>query len=292
MADTRSYQEAARFLWNERQARRPFVPIPEPHTPRHIEDAYAVQTELQQLLTQTYGPIAGHKIALTTPVMQKMVGFDEPIAGAIMEKTIHHTPAQVRLSDYGRLGVECEIAVQLAQDLPAERAPYTRDSVAEAIGIAVQLAQDLPAERAPYTRDSVAEAIGSVMAAFELVDDRHADYTKIADHILTLLADNTWNGGIVLGSPLTDWQPLDLAALHGTMHINGEVVGEGDGRDVMGHPLDALAWLASTLAAQGKTLSRGMVVMTGSVVATKFVSRGDRVQLRMDGLGEVELRIE
>ncbi len=265
MADTRSYQEAARFLWNERQARRPFVPIPEPHTPRHIEDAYAVQTELQQLLTQTYGPIAGHKIALTTPVMQKMVGFDEPIAGAIMEKTIHHTPARVHLSDYGRLGVECEIAVQLAQDLPAERAPYTRDSVAE--------------------------AIGAVMAAFELVDDRHADYTKIADHILTLLADNAWNGGIVLGLPLTDWQPLDLAALHGTMRINGEVVGEGDGRDVMGHPLDALAWLASTLAAQGKTLSRGMVVMTGSVVATKFVSRGDRVQLTMDGLGEVELSV-
>ena len=138
-------------------------------------------------------------------------------------------------------------------------------------------------QRAPYTRDSVAEAIGAVTAAFELVDDRHADYTKIADHILTLLADNTWNGGIVLGSPLTDWQPLDLAAIHGTMRINGEVVGEGDGRDVMGHPLDALAWLASTLATQGKSLAQGMVVMTGSVVATKFVSRGDKVQLTMNG---------
>ena len=76
------------------------------------------------------------------------------------------------------------------------------------------------------------------------------------------------------------------------MRINGEVVGEGDGRDVLGHPLDALAWLASTLAAQGKALSQGMVVMTGSVVATKFVSQGDRVQLAMDGLGEVELSIE
>ena len=265
MAGPTSYQAAAHFLLNERQAGCPFAPIPEPHTPRHLEDAYAVQEEFQKLLTKTYGSVAGYKIALTTPVMQKMVGFDEPIAGAIMEKTIHHTPAQVRLSDYGRLGVECEIAVQLTQDLPAERAPYTRDSVAE--------------------------AIGSVMAAFELVDDRHADYTKIADHILTLLADNTWNGGIVLGSPLTDWQPLDLAALHGTMRINGEVVGEGDGRDVMGHPLDALAWLASTLATQGKSLAQGMVVMTGSVVATKFVSRGDTVQLSMDGLGEVELSV-
>ena len=266
MADTQSYHEAARFLWNERQAGRPFVPIPEPHTPHLLEDAYAIQAAFQQLLTETHGPIVGHKIALTTPVMQKMVGFDEPIAAAIMEKTVHHTPAQVHLSDFGRLGVECEIAVQIAHDLPADRAPYTRDSVAE--------------------------AIGAVMPAFELVDDRHADYTKIADNILTLLADNAWNGGIVLGSPLTDWQPLDLAAIHGTMRINGEVVGEGYGRDVLGHPLDALAWLASTLATQGKTLSQGMVVMTGSVVATKFVSQGDRMQLAMDGLGEVELRIE
>ncbi len=266
MADTQSSHEAARFLWNERQAGRPFVPIPEPHTPHRLEDAYAVQAELQQFLTEIYGSLAGYKIALTTPVMQKMVGFDEPIAGAIMEKTIHHTPARVRLSDYGRLGVECEIAVRLAQDLPAERAPYTRERVAG--------------------------AVGAVLPAFELVDDRHADYTKIADHILTLLADNAWNDGIVLGSPLTDWQSLDLAAIHGTMRINGEVVGEGDGRDVLGHPLDALAWLASTLAAQGKTLSQGMVVMTGSVVATKFVSQGDRVQLTMDGLGEVELSIK
>ncbi len=266
MADTQSYHEAARFLWNERQAGRPFVPIPEPHTPHRLEDAYAIQAAFQQFLTEIHGPIVGHKIALTTPVMQKMVGFDEPIAAAIMEKTVHHMPAQVRLSDFGRLGVECEIAVQIAHDLPAERAPYTRDSVAE--------------------------AIGAVMPAFELVDDRHADYTKIADNILTLLADNAWNGGIVLGSPLTDWQSLDLAAIHGTMRINDEIVGEGDGRDVLGHPLDALAWLASTLATQGKAMSQGMVVMTGSVVATKFVSQGDTVQLTMDGLGEVELRIE
>ena len=266
MADTQAYHEAARFLWNERQAGRPFAPIPEPHTPHSLEDAYAIQAAFQQLLTQTHGPIVGHKIALTTPVMQKMVGFDEPIAAAVMKKTVHHTPAQVRLSDFGRLGVECEIAVQIAHDLPADRAPYTRASVAE--------------------------AIGAVMPAFELVDDRHADYTKIADNILTLLADNAWNGGIVLGSPLTAWQSLDLAAIHGTMRINGKVIGEGDGRDVLGHPLDALAWLASTLATQGKTLSQGMVVMTGSVVATKFVSQGDRVQLMMEGLGKVELGVE
>ena len=266
MADLNSYQAAAQFLWNERQTRRTFVPIPEPHTPHQLEDAYAVQAELQKLLMDAYGAIGGYKIALTTPVMQNMVGFNHPIAGAIMAKTIHHSPAQVNLANFGRLGVECEIAVQFGQDMPTEGAPYTRDDVAD--------------------------AVGSVMAAFELVDDRNADYTKIADNVLTLLADNAWNGGIVLGSPVENWQTLDLAAVHGTMLINDEIVGEGDGKDVLGHPLDALTWLVNTLAEQGKSLTQGMTVMTGSVVATKFVSAGDRVQLRMDGLGEIELKVE
>ena len=69
------------------------------------------------------------------------------------------------------------------------------------------------------------------------------------------------------------------------MRINGEVVGEGDGRDVLGHPLDALAWLASTLAAQGKSLTQGMVVMTGSVVATKFCESGRQGAVDDGGVG-------
>ena len=75
------------------------------------------------------------------------------------------------------------------------------------------------------------------------------------------------------------------------MRINGSVAGEGHGRDVMGHPLEALLWLANMVAQQGKHLTQGMVVMTGSIVATKFVQAGDAVDLCVDGLGEVQLRV-
>src|SRR5215475_5550438 len=113
------------------------------------------------------------------------------------------------------------------------------------------------------------------MPAFELVDDRQADYTQLAAQVLTLIADNAWNAGIVLGSPFMDWRTVDLAAARGVMVINGTVAGEGRGRDVRSHPLEALLWLVNMLAQQGKSLTQGMSVMTGSIVATKFVNPGD-----------------
>jgi 2-keto-4-pentenoate hydratase len=133
--------------------------------------------------------------------------------------------------------------------------------------------------------------MAAVIPAFELIDDRQADYTQLAAHVLTLIADNAWNAGIVLAAPSRDWHAIDLAAARGVMRINGTVVGEGHGRDVMGHPFEALLWLVNMLAQRGKSLTQGMIVMTGSIVATKFVNSGDTVGLSVDGLGEAQLSV-
>ncbi|HXH13808.1 MAG TPA: fumarylacetoacetate hydrolase family protein [Alphaproteobacteria bacterium] len=265
MPDDERIQQAACVLYEAHRARRPFGPLPEALAPRTVDEAYAVQEAFHRHLAEMRGPTAGYKIALTAPVMQQMVGFHQPFAGAIMANTIHRSPVALPRADYVRLGIECEIAVQLGRDLPAAQAPYRRDQVAE--------------------------AVAAVMPAFELVDDRQADYTKLAALILTLIADNAWNAGIVLGAPLTSWHAVDLAAVHGVLRINDAVVGEGHGRDVMGHPLEALAWLANTLVQRGKTLTQGMIVMTGSMVATKFVNPGDVVNLTVEGLGDVQLSV-
>lgn len=257
--------QAARFLLEAHQAREPFRPMPETCVPRTVDEAYDVQEAFHTLLSATHGPVSGYKIALTSPVMQQMVGFHTPFAGAILARTIHPSPATIRRADYGRLGIECEIAVQLGMDLPAARAPYSRDQVAD--------------------------AVAAVAPAFELVDDRGADYAQLAALILTLIADNAWNAGIVLGSAVRDWRAIDLAAARGALLINGALVGEGYGRDVMGHPFEALVWLVNTLAPRGKSLTRGMIVMTGSIVATKFVNPGDTASLSVGGLGEVRLSV-
>lgn len=265
MADAIRIRAAAQFLYEAHQARAPFGPMPQPYAPTNIDEAEAVQEALQQLRVATHGAVAGYKIALTTPVIRQLLGVNAPVAGAILAKTRYDSPATVRWADYVHLGIECEIAFQVRRELPATQGPYSRDAVAD--------------------------AVGAVMAAFELIDDRHADYATFAAHLLPFIADNAWNAGIVLGAPVTGWHTLDLAAVHGTLSINGSVVGEGRGSAVMGHPLEALTWLVNACAQRGKSLSPGLIVTTGSFISPQFVQPGDAARLTVEGLGDVHLQV-
>ena len=98
------------------------------------------------------------------------------------------------------------------------------------------------------------------------------------------------SAGCVLGEAVSDWRRLDLATLRGRIVINGGVRGEGLGADTMGHPFNAVAWLATNLAARGERLQAGQVVLTGSIVRSEAVGRGDQVTVAVDGLGEVYAR--
>ncbi len=256
-------ERAAQFLHEAHRQRQTYQPLPDDISPATIDEAYDMQEAFQSLLAPERGAIVGYKIALTTPVMQRMVGFDAPCAGAVFESGVHHSPAALAASDYVRLGAECEVAVRLQSGLPASGAPYDRSGVAA--------------------------AVGALMPAFEIVDDRGADYGNL--YFLGVAADNAWNAGVVLGPERADWQGLDLEASRGAMTINGEPAGEGYGRDVLGHPLDALAWLANTLAGRGKELRAGMLVMTGSIVSTKFLNAGDRAAFTFEGLGDISLSV-
>jgi 2-keto-4-pentenoate hydratase len=266
MQDTDRIQQSARLLLDQHRTRQPFGPLPEPLAPRGVEDAYAIQDAFRGLRDAALGPVAGFKVALTSTVMQQMLRFYSPFAGPVHAGLIHHSPAVLRCSDYGRAGVECELAAYLGKDLPAAKAPFTRDQIAD--------------------------AVETLMPAFELVDDRNADYGTISTLILTLIADNAWNGGIVLGKPVAAWRSLDLESIRGTLTMNGATAGEGHGRDVLGHPFEALTWLANTIAGQGRSMRKGMVVMTGTMIATKFVKPGDTLRFAVDGLGDVSLRME
>ena len=122
------------------------------------------------------------------------------------------------------------------------------------------------------------------MTAMEIVDDRFRDYPTMGTP--TLIADDFFNAGCVLAEPVRTWRDLDLAAVRGRMWINGELVGEGRGSDILGDPLNALAWIATNLAGRDGRLRAGMFVMLGSVVTTRWVAAGDDVRIEVDGLGE------
>ena len=105
-------QNAAQFLFQAHDAREPYQPIPEQFAPRTITEAYDMQDAYHGLITSSRGPIVGYKVALTTPVMQRMVGFNEPCAGAVFANGVHQSPASIRGAAYVHLGAECEVAAR------------------------------------------------------------------------------------------------------------------------------------------------------------------------------------
>lgn len=265
MAEDSTIQRGARFLFDENKARARSRPMPDAFRPGTEAQAYAMQGAFQELLAADgVGAIAGYKIGLTSAVMQRMANFDHPIAGAIFATRIHRSPATLKAADFVRLGIECEVAVRLGADLPAAGAPYDRAAVAG--------------------------AVAAIAPAFELIEDRAVDYATV--DILACVAENSWNAGIVLGAEIEDWSALDLVAARAALTINDAAMGEGRGGDVLGHPFEPLAWLANALAKRGLGLERGMVVLTGSIVTTKFLVPGDRARMTVEGLGEAELAVE
>jgi len=153
--------------------------------------------------------------------------------------------------------------------------------------VAVRLGDDLPASGGPWTRASVAGRVAALLPAFELVEDGEADYKTL--DAFTLVAQNTWNGGVVLGAPVADWRGVDLEGAVTRCWINDQPGGQGKTGDALGHPFEAVAWLANLLNRRDRMLERGMVVMTGSSITTKFPAPGDRVRFVIEGLGEVTL---
>jgi 2-keto-4-pentenoate hydratase len=229
-----------------------------------LDDAYRIQSALHQLMAEAgRGKIAGWKIALTSKAMQQMTGVDQPAAGAIFSSVVHASGTRVDLAAYHHLGVEFEVAVRLGDDLPASGGPWTRASVAG--------------------------RVAACLPAFELVEDGDADYKTL--DAFTLVAQNTWNGGVVLGAPVTAWRAVDLEAAVTRCWINDQPGGQGKTGDALGHPFEAVAWLANLLNRQGRMLGRDMIVMTGSSITTKFPAPGDRLRFAIDGLGEVALEV-
>jgi 2-keto-4-pentenoate hydratase len=251
---------AAEWLLAEHQARQGFTTLKPPGAPATIRDAYDIQDKYVALLRRRNGASAGYKIGLTSAAMQAFCRIDHPIAGVVLAQRVHQSVANIKRSDFGRLGLEFEIAVRIKSDMPATAA---------------------------YTAQTVEPHIDGVCAAIELVDDRNADYTRL--DVLSLVADNSWNGGVVLSPFKSTW--LDLAPALGRVTRDGDAIDEGHGRDILGHPFNSVAWLANHLVARGMALKAGEIVMTGSMVKTIFPAQAAQYRFDLEGMGFVEVKV-
>ncbi|MBM3572164.1 MAG: hypothetical protein FJX52_07350 [Alphaproteobacteria bacterium] len=259
--------EAGELLAWARRKQKQIARLPAQVTPSHMADAYAVQAHMARRLGHD---IDGWKIGCTSPEAQKLLGANGPFAGPLFRPFIHSSPADLSAKDFHRRGLEPEFAFTLARDLP----PRGRD----------------------YGRDEVAAAVASLHPAIEIVDSRFT--TGFGAGVLNLIADDGVNGAFVHGPAVTQWQPLDLAAWPVELKVDGKVVKAGVGANVMGHPLNALVWLANLLAgptspAAGANyggLRAGQIVTTGTCAGIFDAGPSDRAIARFGKLGETRVQ--
>ena len=250
---------AAETIASARRTRTPLPPLNADIAPQDEATGYLVQAALADILSPDFGPQVGYKIGCTSTVMQQYLNIPHPCGGSVYGHGVHESGASLDYKKFVRVGVECEIAVRMAHDL----APSS----------------------SPFTADWVARAIEAYLPAIEIVDDRYTDWQTIGAP--TLVADDFFAAGCVLGEPIARSAALDLMQVVGRAIINGDEVARGTGADVLGHPHNALAWLANHLAASGKGLHAGQIVLTGSLVKTVWLGMGDKVVMDLSGLGAV-----
>ncbi|MEL6299660.1 MAG: fumarylacetoacetate hydrolase family protein [Pseudomonadota bacterium] len=245
----------ARAIADAHAARTPYANLTGALAPPTIDDGYAAQEALAEIWRAEKGDVAGLKIATTTKVMQELMGIDHPCGGMIYADTIHPSGVAIRLADFMHVVVECELAVRIDRDLPDTGALYTAETV----------------------RD----AVGTVAAAFELIEDRGAVYRE--SDAKTILADNAWNGGIVLGKEVALPKERNLDGQRGSALIDGNPKGDG----LTDNPMGALAWVANLAVSRGRPMTKGMIVITGSVIPTFAVEAGTEVVFEIDNIGRV-----
>jgi 2-oxo-3-hexenedioate decarboxylase/2-keto-4-pentenoate hydratase len=256
--------DAASMLAAARLSGMPLEPLPVLMRPRDEAEAYWIQNAVHQLIARSrYGALAGHKVACATPAAQRYLGIKKPCSGGLFAGMMYSTGAKVPFDRFQRMGMECEIAVRLARDLPPGEGPF------DAAGVTA--------------------AVESYMPAIQIVDDRYVDWRRT--DTATLIADDFFGAASVIGEPVSARDLGDAVTLCGRASVNGTEIGFAHASDLMGHPMNVLAWLANALVGRGHQLRAGDTVFLGGLFQTRWLNVRDQVGFDLGRLGHVEFSI-
>ncbi len=254
-------ETAAAFLREARLGGRREPAIPEACAPRDEAEATAVWRALHAMEDRR---IVGWKIGATAAAAQQAMGLAGPFAGHICEGMVDEGPeTEYRFADL--LG-------------PIYESEY-----------AFRLSAGLPAREEPYSREEVEAAIGSLITGIEIPERRLAD-----DHphgALGTVADHGGTGRFIIAREFEDWRSIDCVDQDVTLTFNGVEAGRGAGRAMMGHPVEAVRWLANHLSAMGLGMTAGQFVTTGSCTGVVPVPGPDTTAISDFGpLGRIKVR--
>ncbi len=252
-------QETAALLDRAEQSRIPLPPLSQEYPTLTPAQAYAMQSAWLDLKLAKGARIIGRKIGLTSRAMQELLGVDQPDYGFLLDSMVVASGSTLSRADFLLPRIEPEIAFWLAKDLKGP-------------GITV---------------DAVLAATRGVSPALELVDSRIAKWQiKLPDTI----ADNASSARVIVSEQIVPLDGLDLAAEEVTLTRNGVEVGSGNGAAVLGHPAEAVAWLANKLAEYGIAIAAGQLVLPGAMCAAATVAAGETYRAVFTTIGEVSVR--
>ncbi|MFB7341396.1 fumarylacetoacetate hydrolase family protein [Streptomyces hydrogenans] len=244
--------EAAAILEKATRTGVPCAPVCSLLHEADIEAAYAVQRLHVERGIAAGRRLAGRKIGLTSPTVQRQLGVDRPDFGALFADMAVPEGRPIAPGRLLQPKVEAEVALVLGTDLP-----HGDPTVADLL-----------------------RATAFALPALEIVDSRIADWG-------ITVADNASCGLYVLGGTPVSLDRVDLRTVTMTLAKNGETVSEGTGADCLGSPLTAALWLASTLAGLGDPLRAGDIVLTGALGPMAVAAEGDEFAAHIEGLGTV-----
>ncbi|MEJ0048911.1 MAG: fumarylacetoacetate hydrolase family protein [Rhodospirillales bacterium] len=243
------------------RGRRTVPPLAARYPHLTLDDAYAISLDLLRRREAEGERVIGKKIGVTSKAVQDMLGVHQPDFGFLTDAMLVADAATIDIAARGLIQprAEAEIAFLLGADL---------------VGPGV-------------TADAVLAATEFIVPCFEIVDSRIENW-KIG--IIDTVADNASCGVFVLGAARVPPGGLDLPALHVRVMKNGKFLSEGLGSAVQGSPLNAVAWLANTLARYGVVLKAGEVILSGSLVPLEPAGPGDFFEMNLDGIGGASVR--
>jgi 2-keto-4-pentenoate hydratase len=223
--------------------------------------AYAVQ-EINTAHWQRAGRrVIGRKIGLTSTAVQQQLGVDRPDFGVLFADMEVPQGATIATKQLLQPRAEAEVAFVVGRDLP----------------------------QPDVTATEVLRAIEFVLPAIEICDSRVAGW-KIT--LTDTIADNASSGLFVVGSEPRLLSRLDLRTCGMVLFKNGETLSQGSGSACMGHPINAVTWLARTMAAKGRPLAAGDIVLSGALGPMVPIRSGDAIHASIGGLGTVDARFD
>ena len=267
MLNDAEIQKAAEVLRTGFRTKTQQTPLSVRFPEADIGDAYRIQERFIAQRREEGRHIQGYKIGLTSKPMQELFGVDEPDYGALLDSFFAPEASSIKMADCLEPMIEIELAFVMKKALGG------------------------PGANAAH----VIRATDFVLPAIEVVDFRVArEGRRKGAGVFDTVADLASCGFVVLGGNPMRLKDISIAQVGGACLRNGAIEQVGVAAQVMGNPINAVAWLANKLGEMGRgPFQPGHVILSGSFIRLVPVAAGDHFVAQFDsGFGDVHLWFE